>query len=393
MSKGFVFEEGGFTPKDFEYIHIAGPAGSLSAPAEDMAKFMLAYLNHGALDEAHRILKPETVALMHTRAMARDPVLNGHALGFSEMWINGHRIVGHGGDTLYFHSMLSLLPEANLGMFVSVNTGGEGARTSMDFEQAFFKHYFPAELPKLQIRADAKERNARYAGEYRTSRRSYTAWEKAFNFGGDDKVVAMPDGTLQLAMLGKPARWIEVGDGVFRAANDDQFIAFKKGPHGDSEYLALPFPPITSERVSWYETATVHMVLAGVSLLLFILMIISAIRKWRLDRAGPANLRWARATLALSGVLLIVFLVLITVVLSTGVDTLIHEVPTALYVALAFPLIALIPTLGALYFTYAAWNSDGWRVGTKIFYSVTTLFLLGFLWMLHYWNLLGYHFN
>ena len=39
---------------------------------------------------------------------------------------------------------------------------------------------------------------------------------------GDDAVTAMPDGTLLMGdIFGKPARWVEVGDGVFRMQNAD----------------------------------------------------------------------------------------------------------------------------------------------------------------------------
>jgi hypothetical protein len=120
------------------------------------------------------------VKLMTTRTMSPDPALNGSALGFYESWINGRRVIGHGGDTLYFHSEVVLLPEQNLGLFVSINTGGEGARTSMALQTAFVSHYFPATLPVIKPPADAKERNQRYAGTYRSLRHSYTKFERVF---------------------------------------------------------------------------------------------------------------------------------------------------------------------------------------------------------------------
>jgi len=39
---------------------------------------------------------------------------------------NGHRMFGHGGDTQYFHSDLFLMPDQNLGFFVSYNSAGRG---------------------------------------------------------------------------------------------------------------------------------------------------------------------------------------------------------------------------------------------------------------------------
>jgi CubicO group peptidase (beta-lactamase class C family) len=43
MSGGYNFENGEFVKKGFEFIHAAGPAGSLSSTATDMARFLLAY--------------------------------------------------------------------------------------------------------------------------------------------------------------------------------------------------------------------------------------------------------------------------------------------------------------------------------------------------------------
>jgi len=39
-------------------------------------------------------------------------------LGFYEEYVNGHRLIGHGGDLLFFHTNLMLIPEANVGIFV-----------------------------------------------------------------------------------------------------------------------------------------------------------------------------------------------------------------------------------------------------------------------------------
>lgn len=392
MSGGYAYKDSAFETRSFEFIHSIGPAGSLSATATDMAQFMLAHLQGGAVGEG-RILKPETVAQMHARVMSPDPALNGHALGFYETWINGRRIIGHGGDTNYFHSALGLLPEANVGFFVSINTGSEGARSAVELERAFYEHFFPAELPKLKVRADAKERNERYAGAYRTQRRSYHAWEKAFNLGSDTQVAAMPDGTLLAGVLGDPVRWIEVGDGVFRAAEDDYLIAFKGDNAGHATHIVGHFPPMSDARVGTLSSSNFHMIAGGVCLLLFICIIVSAIRKRRVDREGPKNLRWARTVLATAGALLIAFVVLAAISVASGLEVLIYKVPSTIYVALALPLLAIVLTLAALYFSFVAWKSGAWRLTTRLYYTITALAAVTFLLMLNYWNLIGYRFN
>jgi CubicO group peptidase (beta-lactamase class C family) len=392
MSGGYTFEAGTFKPHGFEFIHAAGPAGSLTSTVTDMARFMLAHLQDGTLGDAH-ILKPETAQLMHTRVMSPDPALNGHALGFYETYINGRRIIGHGGDTQYFHSVLSLMPETGIGLFATVNTGGQGGRTSVELERAFFKHYYPAELPVVKPPADATKRNARYAGSYRTLRHSYTKFEKVFSAFGDDTVTAMPDGTLLMGdLFGKQSRWIEVGDGVFRAQDKDQFVAFKGNDGGLATGLVGLFPPIVSARIGWYESGKLHGFIVGIGVLLFITILVSAIRQRRADRE-LGQLRWARPTLALSGALLLLFLVVIGTILAGGFEGLIYKIPTSLYVALTLPLLAVPLALLAAWFTVRVWSAGTWTLGARVHYSLAAVAVLAFLLVLNYWNLLGYRFG
>ena len=86
---------------------------------------MIAHLQDGQYEGA-QILKPETAKLMHARQRGKSPDTDAMCLGFYEESRNGHRIIGHGGDTNWFHSDLHLIPDANVGFFVSYNSGGNG---------------------------------------------------------------------------------------------------------------------------------------------------------------------------------------------------------------------------------------------------------------------------
>jgi hypothetical protein len=90
-----------------------------------MAQFMMVHLQDGQLGDA-KILKPETARLMHSRLFALDDGANAMCYGFYEESRNGHRIIGHGGDTVYFHSDLHLVLDQRVGFFVSYNSGGKG---------------------------------------------------------------------------------------------------------------------------------------------------------------------------------------------------------------------------------------------------------------------------
>src|SRR5438874_12278500 len=136
---------------------------------------MIAHLQDGKFEKA-QILSPEVARQMHARQPGFHPELNAMALGFYEENRNGHHIIGHGGDTIYFHSDLHLIPDAGVGFYVSYNSAGrEGNGRTVLFEK-FLDRYFPFTPGAANPAASAKEDAERVAGLYIGSRRS----EKTF---------------------------------------------------------------------------------------------------------------------------------------------------------------------------------------------------------------------
>jgi len=149
----------------------------------DMTHFMIAHLNDGEYSaggssDAVRILRPETARLMHARTFALHPELDGMALGFYEESRNGVRIIGHGGDTGYFHSDLHLVLAEHVGFFVSYNSAGKGEISPRGMLwQSFLDRYYPytpsaASTSAATAAADGRE----VAGDYLVSRVRKPRW-------------------------------------------------------------------------------------------------------------------------------------------------------------------------------------------------------------------------
>src|SRR5262249_7394030 len=216
MSIGYTFETGAFKPHGYEFVANFGPAGSLAATAPDMARFMIAHLQEGGAGSA-RILKPETVRAMHARVFSPHPAVSGSALGFYETYVNGRRIIGHAGDTNYFHTELGLLEKEGIGFFACVNTGGKAALVPRHFVRAFRNHYFPARLPEVKAADDFGARAGKYTGAYRALRHSYTRFEKVFGLLGGATVAAAPNKTLVIPdIFGESAQYVEEAPAGFR---------------------------------------------------------------------------------------------------------------------------------------------------------------------------------
>ena len=396
MATGYKFENGAFKPHEFELISNFGPAGSLTSTAADMAKFMIAHLNGGAMGDT-RILEAETAELMHRRAFSPNPHVNGSALGFYETHVNGRRLIGHGGDTLYFHSDLVLLPEENVGLFVSYNTsnGFGPAIARRDLVRAFMDRYFPAALPKLEPPAGFAERAARYAGSYRHNRHSYTRNEKVFALFSTTSVAPTEEGTLLIAnLLGPEAtQWVEASPSVFRRIDGDETIAFLEGPDGSVTHVTTPLAFIAAYKLSWYETPNFHYFVLGFGALCFVVAIVSAARHWKKDRGAPGGARRARRLAASLGAVQLAFLAAAAASFASGIDELIFGFPWVFRVSLVLPVIAIPLTLGVLAFAASAWARRYWSVYGRIQYTVVAVAGAAYLWSLNFWNLVGFKFG
>ncbi|AJA08166.1 beta-lactamase [Sphingopyxis fribergensis] len=213
--------------KPFELV-IPAPAGSLSASGADMGKFMIAHLNDGA-----GLLKPETTKQMHDFKAPGVGPLNSMALGFYEQWVNGHRAIAHGGDTVWFHSYLWLFPDADIGVYISMNSAGTqgdaGAIRSALFHK-FADRYLPGTEKPGQVDAKTAAQHAQMmVGNYISSRGSFTNFMSLFGLLGQTTISLTEDGKITLPGLdglGAGARdWVEVEPFVWRDTGTNERVA------------------------------------------------------------------------------------------------------------------------------------------------------------------------
>jgi CubicO group peptidase (beta-lactamase class C family) len=220
MAQGYENASG--KPKGYELINLS-PAGALAATGADMAKFMIAHLQNGALGD-QRILSEETAKKMHGTPLTIIPNVNRMLLGFYETSTNGHRIISHGGDTQYFHSDLHLFVDDGVGYFISFSSAGkEGAVGPLReaFYRSFADRYFPGAAVEGKVdEATAKAHAAEIAGSYISSRRAETSFLSVLNLLQPEKVVVNEDGTISTPVLkdlnGEPTKWREIAPYVWR---------------------------------------------------------------------------------------------------------------------------------------------------------------------------------
>lgn len=218
------------TSKGFEYV-TPWPAGSASVSGTDMARFMLAHLQHGELD-GQRILAAQTADMMHDSPldkvdpMSLIPPLSRMELGFFETNVNGREVIGHLGDVQAFHTSLHMFMKEGVGLFISFNSPGkagavQGLRTGMfqDFADRYFPNIAP---PDGQIDARTSAEHARMmAGNWIASRRADSSFLGALYWmTGQTQISVGPKGELIVPSIlnggGRPREWVEIAPFVWR---------------------------------------------------------------------------------------------------------------------------------------------------------------------------------
>lgn len=398
MSVGYVYRNGLYEAKDFEYVNGIGPAGCMSGSAVDMAKFAIAHLQRGRYKE-RRILKEETAELMHSRLFAHHPKVWGNAYGFWEHDLNRLRIIEHGGDTLWFHSFFVLMPEKNIGFFISYNSIGGGGSSREQLLDALLDRYYPVpHVAKIEPPADFKARAKRYTGAYAMTRSIYTKYTKLMRLMMAINITATKEGTLMIkAPMGMdPIQMVEVEPLVFREVDGPGLFVFRQDERGRITHGFIgPIPHMALEKLAWYEAPSFHLFLLAFSLLFFLTALrwpLSALfrklcKKPKDDKTGSKTARWV---LGIACLLNIIFVIGLAVTHSGGGEQLIYRVPPAFKVLLYLPLIALALLVVSIIYTILAWLKKYWTGCARLHYTLIVLAGILFAWFLNFWNLIGF---
>ena len=403
MSHGY--NQASDEPKSFEMV-IAAPAGSLASSGIDMAHFMIAHLQDGQYGSA-RILRPETARLMHTRQFSMDPSLTGICLGFYEENRNGHRIIGHAGDTEQFHTDLHLMADQNLGFFVSYNSLGRDdlnagtARTA--FWHKFLDRYYPYTPPAATTIASAKDDAHLVSGSYIWSRRSQTNLFFLFSLLSEITVASpKKDGIIVVDEIkdlnGKPMRWREISPLRYRNVDGQEEILFKRAADGHLDLLGI-FPVFISQSVSGAASKKLLLVVMIASLGIIVLAVLfwpvgAGLRKHYKQQSDldsrTRRLRLLVKFVCILDLLFVLGLVFVAVKISKDIGALNARLDPMIHLAQVAGLLGALGSLLVIYYAVRAWRTAQKTVLIRLCDTLLALACVGFAWILVMSHLLNF---
>jgi CubicO group peptidase (beta-lactamase class C family) len=397
MSLGYAKAGATLVPKPFEIILPMAPAGSMSASALAMARFMIAQLQNGEYHGA-RILTDSIARFMHSRAFTQDARLDSYDYGFYEQTSHGVHLIGHGGDTQWFHSDLTLAPEQGWGIFVSYNSAPGGTLSFGPFLQAVLDHYYP--VPTASLSDAVPPVDAGYLGTYRVNRGCYTTLEKIMGLFSALTVARDPEhaGVLVVRSPLGTQRFVATGDkDLFRQIDGNDRIAFQRDAtqRHASHLFINSVPMMAMERLAWYQTPHLHQALLAIALLLLLTTPFVMLGSWLLHRRfrelAPLGTgeRLARWTALLATGLAVAFCAgLVAVVSNPG--GFVKGNAGALNVLLALPILLAAAAIALVGFSLRAWQRGWWGRWGRAHYTAVAVAAVVLVSVLAHWNVLGW---
>jgi len=383
LSKGYHYRNGQYSSVDFEWV-AGAPAAPIHTTATDMAKFMIMHLNHCQVGDAH-ILQEASCAVMHQRQFAYDPRVNGMGYGFMVSEQNGKSIAWHTGGSAYFNTMLALIPDENVGFFISYNTPVAELYQSLI---NFVDHFYPAPVTAtVAPPIDSAQRIAALRGNYVSTRVAHQSPQKLVTW--QSEALTVKPGANNTLQVGSRT-YTEIEPGLFHQVDGPRALIYRTDPQG--QVTQIFWGSFAYFKIPWYQTVSFQLLLAGSALLIMLTAALAWPVEWlvRRRRGGKRPGRWAAAArwtavglALLNSGLLVWFLALL---LGFG-DTFVFPMATIMTITRLW-WINLPGIVALLIFTILAWKDHYWGTARRIHYTLVTLAAVTFLWFLLNWNLL-----
>ena len=228
------------------------------------------------------------------------------------------------------------------------------------------------------------------AGEYRSTRSIYNHADRYIHFPGNGhlRVSINLDNTLSI----DGQAFYEQEPLVYSLEDGTSALVFHQNGNGKVEMLFNDLPLFAYERISWYETSTFNLTASGICYVLLLSAVLAAFIG-RLRRSkGIKTDRLPRIARIWALIISVVFLLVpVTMIIYTQFDFK-FGFPLYMVIVLAIILAASILVIGPVIFTVFAWVRRYWGVAGRLHYTLITVALLGMVWLMYYWRILGFRY-
>jgi hypothetical protein len=332
--------------------------------------------------------------------------MNGTAYGFYEETRNGHRIIGHGGDSQWFHSDMHLMPDQNLGFFISYNSTGKGEGSPRTILwQNFLNRYFPYTPPAGQAVADTSKDAKATVGTYWSSRRSETTIVSGISMLSESNVTVNSDGTISLEaakdFAGNPKHFREVGPMLFREENGQTQLAFMKNYAGQ-QVIVTDIPIHVWQPVPWWKNQRLNLCILIFSVAMFAVTLlfwpVNAIVRSHYGERLSLSLEYRRVrrmarALCILNIALLVALGIWMTMAEHNIGLLSGRFDLRLRVLQLLALVDVVGVIIGIWYFVRSWRELDLWFWTRIWNTLLMFAFVGYAAFLLNWHLLALRLN
>jgi CubicO group peptidase (beta-lactamase class C family) len=383
---GWNYEKASYEIVPHDFVRMS-PGVVLVTNGEDMGAYMRALLNGGSLN-GNRILKEETLALLLERQSASHPYSRGNTYAFTELTVADRKVLYKDGNGIGFSNRVILMPDQDLGIFVSTNHRnlGEGmwvteaaVMATRTLTAKILEKFVPAseiEIPEVQPIADRADHIKQYVGHYQKAGISRSDFFKLEGLLDNVDVKNNSNGTLRIGS----GTYIEVEPFVFQNVEyPTSFVVFVENQNGEVEFLTYGGTG-SYQKVPWYQSKNVQIVLLGMVTLVSLSMTIV----WPLKRNGP----WLAWVVSLLNLGFIAGVGLLFVPSVTDLLIFFKTIPVSVKVLFALPWLIGLLSLSLPVSLARMWKDGNVTWWTKTHYLLALFSAIATVCLASFWNLM-----
>jgi CubicO group peptidase (beta-lactamase class C family) len=372
VAQGMTWSGSRFVARDTEYITGVAGAGSAYSTAADMARYMRLWLGRGEIDGV-RVYSDAVATQTRTPILQTRAGVNAWAHGFLDFtYQDGLHVYGHNGGTLYFLTNMMMVPDLDLGIFISTNSPGGGALTET-LPPRLVRHFYGRAIdPVRPGDATFAQRVQLYAGEYLHSRRAFSGLEGFVGLVTSRRTLAATadgylssDGVAEFAPTSDPA--------LFAARQGEALLWFALDGEGRSTSFRQESNAVIWTRAAWWQSSNILLIPVALAMMAAIASLVGAcVRFGRKLPASGAQRFSGAAEIVVSGLVLAsaTFLAL-WIAASEDEAAIAFDWPGPLMSSASWAaLIAALGSVALLALLPIAWRGrDGWSLWRKLRHS------------------------
>jgi CubicO group peptidase (beta-lactamase class C family) len=383
---GYNYSTTGYDIVPHDFVRMS-PGVALVTNGEDMGNYMRALLNGGSLD-GNQIFEDEALAMLLERQASAHPFSRGRSYAFWEQTLAGRKVLYHDGNGIGFSSTIVLMPQQDLGVFISVNHRSlhrglrptEASAMVRTLSTEILENFVPeteVEMPQVRPLPDRADHIERFTGHYQfataISRSDFFKLEAMLD---NVNVRDNGDGSLRIGS----GVYVEVEPLVFQSVkNLGFFVIFVENQVGEVEFLTFGGTG-SYQKAPWYQSMNFQIILVGVITLISLSMLIA----WPIKRQGHW-MAWAVSLLNL-GFIVGVGMLFITQI--TDLLLFFKTIPIGARILFAMPWIIGILSLSLPVFLVLMWKDGDTSWWGRTHYLLVTLASFAVFWLANFWNLI-----